>query len=64
MAETNYTLWCYVEGDKNLFPVIPPSTTSMGMLKELIKEKRSNFLQGVDAADLTLFKVGYIMISV
>ena len=64
MAETNYTLWCYVEGDKTLFPVVSPSTTSMGILKKLIKEENSNFLQGVDAKDLTLFKVGYIMISV
>jgi len=64
MAETNYTLWCYVEGDKTLFSVIPPSTTSIDMLKKLIKKERSNFLRGVDAADLTLFKVGYIMISV
>ena len=64
MANAPYTLWCYVEGCKTLFSVISPSTASVDILKNLIKEENSNLLQGVNASDLTLFKVGYIMISV
>ena len=63
MAETIYTLWCYVEGDNTLFPVIAPSTTLIGILKRTIKEESSPSLQGLAAKNLTLFKVGYIMIS-
>jgi hypothetical protein len=64
MSDTPYTLWCYVEGDKNLFGVIISSTTTIDILKISIKESKSNFLQGVDASNLTLTKVRYIMIPV
>jgi hypothetical protein len=63
MANTPYALWCYVEGDNTIFCVTASSTTPIGRLKYLIKEK-SNFLQGVDASNLSLMKVRYIMVSV
>jgi hypothetical protein len=56
------TLWCLIEGDKVLFPVSASTTTYVGELKEMIKEKKkNNTLRTVDASDLTLTKVGYIM---
>jgi hypothetical protein len=64
MAETVYTLRCYVEGDNTVFPVIASSTTLIGILKKTIKEKRSDNIVLVNAASLSLSKVGYIMISV
>jgi hypothetical protein len=63
MAETFYTLLCYVEGDNTLFPVTASSTASIGGLKNTIKVAKNNFLQRFDASNLTLFKVSYIMIS-
>jgi len=63
MSETPYTLWCYVEGDRALFRVVISSTKIIDDLKDSIKEKRRNLLQGVDAPSLTLTKVRYIMVS-
>jgi hypothetical protein len=63
MSDTNYHLWCYVEGDETVFDlvfdVIASSTISISKLRQTIKEKRSNILQGIDAASLTLSKVRY-----
>jgi hypothetical protein len=63
MFDTPHMLWCYVEGDNAVFRVIISSTKTIDDLKRLIKEKRSNLLQGIDASSLTLMKVRYIMIS-
>ncbi|KAF8498772.1 hypothetical protein F5888DRAFT_1802922 [Russula emetica] len=53
-----YQLWCLVEGDDALFPVIAPSTTSIGVLKDMIKEKGINPNEhAILAKDLTLWKV-------
>jgi hypothetical protein len=63
MSDTIYNLWCYVGGDKNLFSVKASSIISVYDLKKMIKEELKNsVLKGFDAADLTLTKVGYIMI--
>jgi len=52
--DTDYELWCLIEGDKEPFPIVTSSTTSIGRLKELIYEKcRSSPLQ---ARDLILKK--------
>ncbi|KAH9978410.1 hypothetical protein BJV74DRAFT_888255 [Russula compacta] len=56
-AET-YELWCLVEGDDTLFPVIASSTTSIGRLKVLIKDNGINAAEhAVLAKDLTIWKV-------
>jgi hypothetical protein len=58
MTDTMYQLWCLVEGDDTLFPIIAPSTTSIGVLKDMIKEKGINPTEhAVDAKGLTLWKV-------
>jgi len=58
MSENTYRIWCLVEGDNILFPVIALPTTSVSMVKDLIHEKRKNgVLKSVDAADLTLWRV-------
>jgi hypothetical protein len=59
MSDTSYRLWCFVEGDNTVFPVIASSTLFIGELKDKIKENKSNLLQRVDASSLTLWKVRY-----
>jgi len=56
-SDTSYRLWCFVEGDNTVFPVIASSTLLIDDLKDKIKEKKSNLLQRVDASILTLWKV-------
>ena len=56
-------LWCYIEGDNTCFLVIVSPTITIHALKEKIKEERTNLLQGIDAASLTLTKVRYITVS-
>jgi hypothetical protein len=57
----DYKFWCFVQGDESqtLFPVITSSGVSINQLKVLIMQKKKNILQGLDAASLTLWKVGY-----
>ena len=63
MSDTFY-LWCYVQGDSIYFPVTVPSATPIGVLQQKIKEEGKNgVLNSVDAKDLTLWKVRYIMVS-
>ncbi|KAH9997804.1 hypothetical protein BJV74DRAFT_254830 [Russula compacta] len=53
-----YELVCLVEGDDALFDVIAPPTTSTRRLKRLIKEEcQYGVLRGIDAKDLTIWKV-------
>ena len=62
MSDLTHELWCYIEGDTVVFSVFVSTTTSVDELKEMIKEtKKNNTLRTVDASDLTLTKVGYIM---
>jgi hypothetical protein len=62
MSDLTHKLWCHIEGDKLVFQVFASTTTSVGKLKEMIKErKKNNTLRTVDASDLTLTKAGYIM---
>ncbi len=57
------TLWCYIKGERDIFgATISPDRTIDG-LKDTLKEKRSNRLSTVDAANLILTKVRYIMTS-
>jgi hypothetical protein len=56
---TTYTLWCIADGDNTVFSVTVLSSISIDELKNKIKEAKSNFLQRVDASDLTLSKVRY-----
>jgi crinkler effector protein len=51
---STYTLWCPIEGEKNLFKVMILINGDIYDLKEEIKEKRNNLLQKVDAIDLIL----------
>jgi crinkler effector protein len=59
MSDTNYNIWCFIEGDNFPFPVIASSTTFIASLKCRIKEKRSIPLQGFDAGSLILWKVRF-----
>ena len=63
MAPKTASLWCNVEGDNTYFCVTVQSTETIDDLRESIKKKKSNLLQGVDASGLTLTKVRYIMVS-
>jgi hypothetical protein len=56
----SYKIWCLVEGDKNPFSIIVPSTIFIGELQKAIKKERSNVFQRVDASDVTLWKVRYL----
>ena len=55
------TLTCLIEGESSPFRVKPITDIDILDLKDLIKEKRPNSLSGVDAANLTLWKVRLIM---
>jgi hypothetical protein len=59
MSNTIQKLWCFSEGGNRPFSVTPSLTTSVHDLKRMIKEEKSNALQGIDAVDLTLWKVRY-----
>jgi hypothetical protein len=54
-----HKIWCFVEGDDRPFSITPTSATTIVELKNMIKVKKSNRLQGVDAQDLKLWKVRY-----
>jgi hypothetical protein len=57
MSNTTYTLLCVVEGEKYAFEVVASPGDNILDLKVKIKEQISNFLQGIDAARLILWKV-------
>jgi len=53
------SLNCFVLGDQpdQTFPVEIPKTKNIGILKDLIKEKKAHCLKHVDASDLILSQV-------
>jgi hypothetical protein len=59
MSESTLSLNCFVLGDdpESVFPVDIQVTSKIGILKDLIKEKKSRRLNHVDASDLELFQV-------
>jgi hypothetical protein len=60
---TSRGLWCHVVGNNTPFRVIASSPTSIGRLKDFIKDKRKNgVLKTVDAKDLTLWRVRMISV--
>ena len=62
MANMSDELWCFIEGETTSFPVIASSTMFICRLKYEIKEKNKlehGVLSGVDAKQLTLWKVRY-----
>jgi len=64
MSDNTYTFCCLVEGDNTLFPVIALPTTSVFVLKDLIKGKGINATEhAVLAKDLILWKVRMTMAS-
>jgi hypothetical protein len=58
MSDT-YSLWCFVQGDKTIFPAIASSAMFIGELKNMIKKEKENILQGFDASDLTLCVISH-----
>ena len=59
MTDNRLNLFCLVNGEatSNAFPVEIESTKTIGDLKELIKTKKTNDFQDVDADRLTLWRV-------
>jgi Crinkler effector protein N-terminal domain len=57
MVEDNYRIWCLVEGESTMFPVIASRTIPIADLKKLIKEKKNRALNDVAAKDLRLWRV-------
>ncbi|KAG0019239.1 hypothetical protein BGZ82_000211 [Podila clonocystis] len=59
MADNPLTLFCLVDGQtpSNAFPVEIESTKTVGHLKDLIKAKKANNFQDVDADVLTIWHV-------
>ncbi|KAK5796884.1 hypothetical protein F5H01DRAFT_401134 [Linnemannia elongata] len=59
MNDNHLTLFCLVDGEatSNAFPVEIESTKTIGDLKGLIKTKKTNDFQDVDADKLTLWRV-------
>ncbi|KAG0017079.1 hypothetical protein BGZ81_010920, partial [Podila clonocystis] len=58
MADNPLTLFCVTVGDTilNAFPVSIPSTDTVGILKNLIKDKKTNDFSDVDADKLSLWR--------
>jgi hypothetical protein len=60
MPDSDVELWCFIVGGRAPLLITPPSPTlRIAKVKELIKDQASNFLQGVDAHNLTLWMVRY-----
>jgi Crinkler effector protein N-terminal domain len=58
------TLVCLIEGDSTWFKVKPTGSMDIVDLRELIwEEGKNSVLRGVDAKDLTLWKVRMTMAS-
>ena len=53
-----YTIYCLLEGEKNLFPVKIDEDMSAGFLMKEIKKEKSVALKTVDANNLKLYHVG------
>lgn len=59
MSNITHDIWCFIEGDQQPFFITTSSTTSVARLKDMIKDRKSNFLQRVDSQGLSLWKVRY-----
>ncbi|KAF9348111.1 hypothetical protein BGX34_002668, partial [Mortierella sp. NVP85] len=57
MTDSPLTLFCLVDGESTSFPVAIDSTKTIGDLKKLIKTENPNTFNGVDAKNLTLWRV-------
>lgn len=59
MSSFNITLCCLIHGNNisAAFPVKVDNDKTIGELKKIIKDENSNEFFGVDAKDLTLWKV-------
>ncbi|KAF8909058.1 hypothetical protein BGZ58_006036, partial [Dissophora ornata] len=57
MTNNLLTLFCLVEGESTPFPVKIESSESIGELKKAIKTEIPDTLNGIDAKDLTLWRV-------
>lgn len=61
---SNYNLWCYIEEDIVPFCIAASSATTIGRLKEFIKERgKTDTLSSIDVKDLTLWKVRYLLVT-
>ena len=57
-------LWCYIEGDRDVFSVsISPNDFIDDLKKQIYNKGSRRHFVGFDPSDLTLTKVRYIMIS-
>ena len=56
---SDITLSCLVEGEDTPFPVVTSPTAYIDTLKTLIKRRKGNTFQSVDAPILKLWKVWY-----
>jgi hypothetical protein len=61
MSDPTHELWCLIEGDRVVFSVVVSTTTSVDELKEMIKNKNKSTLRLLDAKDIIVLKVCYIM---
>ncbi|KAF8911816.1 hypothetical protein BGZ58_005827, partial [Dissophora ornata] len=57
MTDKLLSLFCLVDGESTGFPVKISPNNTIGELKDLIKDKKSNDFSDVDADQLTLWKV-------
>ncbi|KAF9313348.1 hypothetical protein BG006_004179, partial [Podila minutissima] len=59
MTDNHLSLFCLVDGEStsNAFPVEVESTKTIGDFKKLIKSEIPDTFNGVDAKDLTLWRV-------
>src|ERR1700693_3976370 len=52
-------LFCLLRGDEHTFPVEIATTETIGDLKKLIHRENKAKLHGIDASDLTVWKVSW-----
>ena len=57
-------LWCYIEGERDIFSVsVSPNHTIDDLKKKICNEQHSKLTVQCSPSDLILKKVRYIMIS-
>ena len=56
MSYATYNLWCFIEGDNALFPVVVQSDEYIHTLQKSIKVEKETLLKRVDSSNLVLFK--------
>ncbi|KAG0222311.1 hypothetical protein BGW41_006069, partial [Actinomortierella wolfii] len=57
MTTNSLTLFCLVDGEKTAFPVTIDTDKTIGELKKVIKDENSDTFSGVDARELSLWRV-------